>query len=66
MPNGRIVRVQKESFLNLVEGFLNGPYRVYLAASRLTQKKEFGCDHCPSTIKTVSPDDVYTVLKRYL
>ena len=60
-----IVRVRsKQSFLGLVEGFLNGGYALYLTVLTLTQKKEFSCDHCGVTIKAASPDDIYTVFTK--
>jgi hypothetical protein len=54
--------VPKQAFLGLVEGFLNEDHRLYLWVEELTEKKEFGCDHCSGTITVWSPDDAHTVL----
>jgi hypothetical protein len=58
-----IVEVPRQALVGLVEGFLNEGRTLYLIVEGMTEKKEFGCDHCGAGIVAWSPDDQYTILR---
>lgn len=57
------VKVPKQAFLGLVEGFLNTDYKLCLWVQGVTEKKTFGCDKCGGSIEAWSPDDTHTTLR---
>ena len=61
--DSEIVKVPKEAFLGLVEAFLSEGRTLYLIVEGMTEKKEFGCDHCGTKIESWSPDDSHTILE---
>jgi hypothetical protein len=63
MLNTGIVEVPKQAFLWLAEAFLSEGRTLYLIVEGMTEKKEFGCDHCGAKIESWSPDDSHIILE---
>jgi hypothetical protein len=60
--DSEIVKVSKEAFLGLVEGYLSEDRPLYLIVEGMAVTKEIGCSgqYCTEILKVASPDDNYT------